>query len=306
MARPRSVVDPQDWATALALLEAALSDGDEVFSTTAFRKELERKGIEDPKLIIRRLRFYDDDAEMDPGCKRPKFEFYHHGRSFYSEQAYNELEDETDEEAKTAYDAEAEEAPEDGVEAVAARRSYRQEEARVVPYVRTALDEMYASDFGPEDIEAVAFDVHNRRAGSEYENVDVLAVHWRSEKRVDIVTVEIKLHFGPQVVHQAHNYTRFSNRVWIAVPVTVGSDEAAVQLREENPTLFDYVTEVGLGILGCHRRQGGKYDVFPLHWPRRFEPDPVEFDGFVERYRPEFEDTRVVEPERRRHYAKIR
>jgi hypothetical protein len=46
--------------------------------------------------------------------------------------------------------------------------------------VEEALEDLYGSEYGPEV--RVAFDIHNERPGSEYENMDVLAVHWRSNE----------------------------------------------------------------------------------------------------------------------------
>lgn len=281
-------------------------------STQSLRKELDRKGVVDIKTVLNTLRFYSEDVELEQGLNRPSIPIHHHGRSFYDQARFDEIERDTDHEAdsKSAAEADtpADEAHGDSAsdsEAEPQRRSYRQEEARLVTYVTASLEELYASDYAPSGIEAIAFDVHKQRAGSEYENVDVLAVHWRSPKRVDIIAVEVKLQFGPAVVHQAHNYTRFSNRVWIAVPVQVGAPEAAMALRAENPALFDYVVELGIGILGCHRRQGGRYNVFPLHWPSRLECDPLERDGLIHRYRTEFEDTGVVAPAKKQQYADL-
>ena len=111
-----------------------------------------------------------------------------------------------------------EETEEEVPKPVAPTREYRQEEARLCTYVKDALADLYGTDYGP-DVEYV-FDVHNERPGSEFENVDVLAVHWRSDQHVEIVAVEAKLAFNARAVHQASNYSRFADRTWIAVPVT--------------------------------------------------------------------------------------
>lgn len=289
-----------DWNTALGVLHTHL-ETQGLVSTLALRKELERKGVVRAHEAINRLRFYTPESELPEGERRPDFVFFHSGRSFYSKERYEALQDETN--AKAEVTAKEETAPEPEPERE--RRSNKQEEARLVTYVQQALDNLYWSDAGPEGLERVAFDVHNMRAGSEYENVDILAVHWRSAKRVDFVAVEVKLSFTAGLVHQAHNYTRFAHRVWIAIPVNASPEEAAVSLREENPSLFDYVIELGIGILACKRRQGRSYEVVPIHWPRRYACDSLEMDGFVERYRDVFEETRVVAPQRRHHYAEL-
>jgi hypothetical protein len=53
----------------------------------------------------------------------------------------------------------------------------------------TVLENIYQSEHTPEDSDYV-FDVHSDRPGSEFENVDLLAVHWRSAKSVELVAVE--------------------------------------------------------------------------------------------------------------------
>jgi hypothetical protein len=67
-------------------------------------------------------------------------------------------------------------------------------------------------------------------------------------------------------------------------------------LRETDPLLFDYIIESGLGILACKRRPGSCYDVTPVHWPRRQEPDPIEKERFIERYRAHLERAGAVAP----------
>ena len=98
--------------------------------------------------------------------------------------------------------------------------------------------------------------MHRDRPGSEFENVDVIAVHWRSDEVAEIVTVEVKLDFTARAVQQASNYRRFSDRVWLAVPVTAKLTLAANELRETDPLLFDHVVDVGLGILACRKSRG--------------------------------------------------
>jgi hypothetical protein len=141
--------------------------------------------------------------------------------------------------------------------------------------------------------------VHSERRGSGFENVDVIAVHWRHCEIVEIITVEVKLEFNPPVVQQALNYTRFCHRAWIAVPVETDSNAAALELRERNANLFEYSIAKGLGILACRRRQGRSYEVFPVHWPLRFEPEKLEREECIERYRSFFEQAGIVEAKRK-------
>jgi hypothetical protein len=97
-------------------------------------------------------------------------------------------------------------------------------------------------------------------------------------------------------VQQARNYGRFSDRVWIAVPVLAEAADASGALREFDPLLFEHVVDAGLGILACRRRPGRSYEVLPVHWPRRSYPDPVEKELFLERYRRSFEEAGVLAP----------
>jgi hypothetical protein len=124
-------------------------------------------------------------------------------------------------------------------------------------------------------------------------------------KCIDIVTVEVKLKFTSFLVQQARNYTRFSERVWIALPVDATSaKDASVELRAQDTLLFEHVVASGLGILACHRGRGGAYDVFPVHWPSRQAVDERERELFIERYRPQFEESRVIPPAAR-SYPKL-
>ena len=140
-------------------------------STRVLRRHFEAKGIPNVTEIIAKLKFYElDDTGPDSEARH-----YHRGRSFYSEEAHRQLEENT----RAAADAEAEEADAEPPDAKtpAPPREYRQDEARLVTYVKGRLDDLYATEFGPEC--DYVFDVHNDRAGSGYENVDLIAVHWR-------------------------------------------------------------------------------------------------------------------------------
>lgn len=160
-------------------------------------------------------------------------------------------------------------------------RRLRQEESRLGAYVVGALEDLYQSESAPADTSYV-FGVHKERAGSEYENIDVLAVHWRSERVVELISVEIKLKFSARLVQQVWNYTRFSDRVWIAVPVLADATNVAQALREYDPLLFEHVIAAGLGIVACRRRPGKSYEVIPVEWPQRLQPDPITKEVFLE------------------------
>jgi hypothetical protein len=171
-----------------------------------------------------------------------------------------------------------------------------------VQYVKEELEKLYASDFGPEDTDFV-FDVHSARKGSSFENVDLIGVHWRSRDFCDLITVEVKLDFTAHAIKQALNYTRFSHRAWVAA--LVESDSMA-ELPRRYPALFDYAISRGLGVLACRRRQGRRYEVTPVHWPLRNQPDPLLEEEFKERYREYFETAGVMEPEVRRRLPRFR
>ncbi len=293
----------EDWAAAVRVLGLMLDSHDGCVSSKALRKELARKGITDARSLVVKMKVFDLDAEPDPDMPKPDFRFHHHGRSFYSEDKYRRKEAETDAAADSASSAEPSIEDEEEI-ATTVGRTNRQEEARLVTYVVSALEEWYSSDCGPEVL--VSFDVHNQRAGTDFENVDAIAIHWRSDEVVDLVAVEVKLHFTSKLVQQANNYRRFSNRVWIAVPVEAQLQDAAYELRETDPLLFDYVVDQGIGVLACRRRQGGAYSVAPVHWPRLFHPDPVERDAFIERYRSLFEDAAVIAPTASASFPRLR
>ena len=260
-----------------------------VVSSRTLRPRLDERGVANARKVCIRLKLFNFD-DPEPDFPRPNFRYYYLGRSFYTKDAYSRAEAETEAEADAAErEIEIEEEQE---EEISVKKKYRQEEARLCKYVETALEGIYASDYGPDV--RVAYDIHNERPGSEFENVDVLAVHWRSDEVVELVSVEVKLDFSPKLVLQASNYKRFAHRVWAAVPVT--SDEPGIELREYDALLFEHVLEAGIGILACRKKQGGAYDVWPIHWPRLNPLDSIARDAFVARYRPIFEEACVVKP----------
>ncbi|MGH9422300.1 MAG: hypothetical protein ACRD3J_20145 [Thermoanaerobaculia bacterium] len=292
-ASPYSV---DQWSQALQALSDLLLANHGIVSSIALSRELRKRySIQDPRPVIVGLTYADPEDLRARGLEVPKFEFRHLGRSFYSVAQYNEA----IEEAQAETEREAEDAgrsveavPEE--EEIAVTRANRQAEARLSTYVKRALDTLYSTDYVPEEAPFV-FDVHSERAGTAFENIDILAVHWRSQSLVDLVTVEVKLEFVPQVVQQAIHYLCFSNRVWIAVPVSSDPSQAAVELRDRNPQLFEYVINHGVGILACHRRPGRSYEVFPIHWPRRCDSDPLARELFLDRYREHLEEAGVLE-----------
>jgi hypothetical protein len=267
-------------------------------STRAFIKKLEQKGFESIKDIVRKFKFSDDNDLEAEGI-------YHKGRSFFNEKAYHEELEKSEEEAdQSEKEEEADEVEEVEEEVeISERRRNKKEEARLVTYVKSALENIYDTQYGPEA--EIAFDVHNDRAGNSYENVDLIAIDWRSDDVVETIAVEAKLYFNVKLVQQAKNYTRFADRVWIAVNVKVGAAEAAAALREENPLVFDYVVDSGIGILGCKRNQGKSYDVFPIHWPSLNNPNKLEKNEFIKRHLSVFQEAKVVAPESKERYPKL-
>jgi hypothetical protein len=292
-----------DWPLVFGVLDNLLKSNEGCVSSTELRRELERNhGIEDARPLVVELKFFDPESSNERGIPAPGFKFRHLGRSFYSEERYTEelknLQAATKKEAEDASDA----APAAEPEEPTVSRTNRQDEARLVAYVKSALEEIYSSDLNSEE-KTFVFDVHSLRKGSSFENVDLIAVHWRPHDLCELITVEVKLEFSPQVVQQALNYTRFSHRAWVAVPVETDS---YVELRERNPTLFEYAISRGLGVLACRRRKGRSYEVFSIHWPLQNTPDALDKEEFVERYRNEFEEAGIIEPKEKRRLPRLR
>ncbi len=275
-----SEVTPADWEAALGFLEDGLRGNGRV-STRALNAHMERVvSAAKARALARMLRFYDvADENLPEGFRRPACTFTHHRASFFTPERYE------------SFKRECEAATPEPSSDTSVRSAPRQEEQRMGRYITDALSDIYANDYSADQ---VAFDVHSARPRSSYENVDQLAVFWRSARHAETVAVEAKLRFTPQLVHQARNYCRFAHRVWIAVPVTTGPENAAADLQLEDPLLFEYVLEQGIGILACRRRPGSAYEVFPVHWPQRQTVDPVELDEFVQAYWDEFEAARLV------------
>jgi hypothetical protein len=304
-----AIVTDAEWQVAVETLCQLLQRSREgLVSSVAVRKELEKKGAGESRALVIRLKHFDfDHADT---ATAPATRWRHHGWNFFTEEAFartlSKTESEADSAAAEAATALAEEddTDDEGTEEPRARRSARQEEARLVRYVVDALSDLYSSEFASPDME-IAFDVHSDRGGSDYENVDAIAIHWRAREIVDLVSVEVKLSFTAKLAQQANNYRRFSDRVWAAVPVQAPVAQAATELRDMNPRLFEYFVNSGIGILACRKSLGRSYEVFPVQWPTRCVADPCEREAFIERHRDTFEAAGVVAP-RARTFPKLR
>lgn len=298
-------VDVQTWAGALQILKDLLVRNNGCVSSTALRRELERKGVTDSKPVVVKLSYFDPEQGPDSGLALPDFPFRHRGRSFYTPDAFAQAERATATRADAASAIASEMPPSpdevmsDEVEAVP-RRVAKQEEARLVTYIRDDLALIYESEFLPETAEHM-FDVHNERGGSDFENVDLLGFHWRSPEIVETIVVEAKLNFSARLIQQATNYQRFANRVWIALPCS-----SAEELRESDERLFDFVVERGLGVLACIKRRGRSYEVQAIHWPRYQRIDSLEHTALIERHRGTFEEAKVVAPLAHARFPKMR
>ena len=304
---PSEAPSTEAWTAGTQLLRDLLQQNSGIVSSLALRQALEQRHVPDARRLVVSLKYFDFDAPPEEGRPKPPYRWYSHARSFYSEEQFAKLQHAQEQQATSAEQAEPGAAPEvetDDDESDAApkeRRRNRQEERRLGTYVVSALESIYQSDHAPENAPYV-FDVHSERAGTEFENVDVMAAHWRSQKVVELVAVEVKLDFTAHLVQQARNYGRFADRVWIAIPVLAEAADASGALREFDPLLFEHVVDAGLGVLACRRRPGRSYEVLAVHWPRRSRPDPVEKEAFLERYRSFFEEAGVLAPTRGHRY----
>lgn len=268
-------IDPAIWKIGVETLRAALQANSGCVSSLALRQALESKGVPDARDVVVQLKFYDFASPPDDGREAPGFRWYTHAKSFLSEERFEGFKRQQEAEVARVASSEVVAAELAEAEAVAderapatERRKIRQEEARLGTYVASALENIYQSDAAPEDAEYV-FDVHKERPGAEFENVDVLAVHWRSESYIELVAIEVKLDFTARLVQQARNYARFAERVWVAVPITAYASDAAAAIREYDRLLFEHVIEIGLGVLACRRRPGKIDEIMAVHWPKK-------------------------------------
>jgi hypothetical protein len=289
---PVEQVGPERYKLAFEVLGNLLELDDGCVSSLKLRRELESKhGFLDAGPVLVELKIFDPQLSAQRGIPTPTFKFHHYGRSFYSDKRYAEEIEKQEQEADNASDQASTAEPEEVVPSAA----NRQEEARVVSYVKSALEEIYSSDAN-EDENEFAFDVHSLRKGSGFENADLVAVHWQAPDVYELVAVEVKLEFTAQAVQQALNYARFVHRAWVACLVESDSN---LELRERNPALFEYAVSRGVGVLACRRSQGRGYKVRPIHWPSRSHPALWDEKEFLGRYRPQFEDAGILERPRR-------
>jgi len=278
------------------LLKDLLAKNNGVVSSRALRKHLmDTLKIDDDtsRLLITRL--YTEVNPCGEGILSK-------GRSFYTKERYESADASIQAQADIAASKEAaiDIATPVVVEPVPTKSEYvanKQEEARLNTYVIEALKQIYSTEF-IDDSTPYVFDVHNDRPGSVYENVDIVGVHFRNEGVAEIFAIETKLEFTAKAMQQALNYTRFANRVWLAVPVT--THEGAEELRAIDESLFEYAVAKGIGILACRKAKGRSYDVRAVHYPTRQTIDPVDRAIFVERYRPNFEASGLIERKQQR------
>jgi hypothetical protein len=185
---PSEAPSPETWTVGTQVLRDLLQQSGGIVSSLALRHALEQRKIPDARRLVVSLKYFDFDAPAEDGRPKPAFRWYSHARSFYSEEQFAKLKTAQEQQATTAEQSEAVTAPEVETEdeeqdvPPKERRRSRQEERRLGTYVVSALESIYQSDHTPEDT-AYVFDVHNERAGSEFENVDVMAAHWLAEGR---------------------------------------------------------------------------------------------------------------------------
>jgi hypothetical protein len=157
-----------NWDFAFQVLRDLLKSKNGCVSSRALREELERHGVTDARDLVVELKFFDPESSDERGIPKPPFKFHHLKRSFYLEENYaRELRAQEQAAAEAASDAEVA-APEE----IPTSRTNRQEEARLVTYVKSALEDLYSGDATPDDKDCV-FDVHSARAGGSFENVDL-------------------------------------------------------------------------------------------------------------------------------------
>lgn len=274
----------QELKRAATILAQLIQSGEGRVSTKAFKAALRDEKLVDIEGILDQLKY--QEKNLFPNGEIPTWKYF--GASFYSETAYAQVmkEEEEDSDSAENIDEENEIEPE--------RKKNKSPEAKLGKYVKAALEDIYDSDHASDEY---VFDVHTERPASDYRNVDLIAIDWRSPQHVDLISVEVKMDFTTKLVQQAANYTRFSNRVWIAVPLPVNTDPAGASqtLRNKDPLLFDHVIELGIGILACRKSMGSSYEVFPIHWPRLLKPIELERHNFLECYREHFERALVLQ-----------
>lgn len=311
--RAERSVDNTTWVKALNTLRSALESNGGKVSSKALTPLLQKNDLSDePRVVLNYLRYYDhDNPQTSDGLSSPGFRWYHHARSFYLPEQYEKLvqapqeveaekaEAAVEEPAKTQVNGEPTVLP------PTERQRNRQQEKRLAAYVRDTIYDIYASDHTPEEDTQFVFDTQDLHNGGQYENIDILAIHWITSSHVEFVSVEVKLDFTAALIQQARNYGRFSDRVWIAVPVESELPNAADYLQDTDWGLFDLAIECGLGILACRQWKGKSYHIAPIHWPRRQRTNRLERSLFVDRYRRQLINASVVRPDSNRKYPNI-
>ena len=138
------VSDQQRMDQARQVLGVLLEQNDGCVSSHAVRKTLEEQGVEQARELVTELRFFDSESDECPTVSGVAYR--HSGRSFYTDVAYQKLLREKEKEAEAASSAEDVGVGED-VEHEPKKRVYRQEEARLVSYVKSSLENAYATEF---------------------------------------------------------------------------------------------------------------------------------------------------------------
>lgn len=215
------------------------------------------------------------------------------GRSFFTLERAKTIEDSNSEENECSQDTE--ETENEKIDQLERRRRPSPEKRLCEQYILPYLSSIYYSSYNHDDHE-VAFCVQDLRPSEQFRNVDLIAINWRSDENVELVTVEAKMEFNAQVVQQAANYSRFSHRVWIAVVVesSIEVETMIPSLREQDPLLFEYILALGLGVIACQRKQGNGFECYAVQWPRKQNPDEFEKQHFLDCYRGTFEKAGVL------------
>src|SRR6266478_4900090 len=129
-----------DWALAFRVLGDLLTANDGCVSSMELRRELQTNhGIADARPLVVELKFFNPESSIERGIPTPNFRFHHLGRSFYSEARYNEELKKQQEATTKEADNATDEVPFVEAEEPAASRTNRQDEARLVTYVKGAL-----------------------------------------------------------------------------------------------------------------------------------------------------------------------
>lgn len=200
---------------------------------------------------------------------------------------------------------ESEDDSETGTSRIKTKKSNKAIEDAMCEDIRSTLEDFYPESpkehWQTKEKFPTCFNVGAIHKGSTFENIDVLAIHWKNDHHYEIVAVEAKQDFTAEAVYQALSYSRFAHRVWVAVlipPKTSGYSHIE-WLMEKNLELFEYAVDMGLGILACRRTQGGgngRYNVSIQSYPRLQTPNKVSRENFESRYREQLVRAGVLNP----------